>query len=206
VAASRAPRITPTSNAAERQDLVTVEDYLALEAAADAKHEYLGGVVHAMAGATFQHSVIASNVLGLLVAQLRGKSCRALSSDFKIRIKLGTQSRFYYPDASVVCTPVSPGDVFHDDPVVVVEVLSPSTRRIDLGEKKDAYLSIPSLLAYIVIEQESPAVIVFRRVENRFVREVCARLESTISLAEIDATLPLDQVFDSAEFPPERSE
>jgi len=109
------------------------------------KHEYLGGAIHAMAGATNGHNEIAMNALGVLYGSLRGKPCRPYNSDTKIRLELSGHTRFYYPDAMVVCHPNPRSDSFQDHPVVVIEVLSESTRRIDLGEKCDAYLKIPSI-------------------------------------------------------------
>src|SRR5256884_7063865 len=130
---------------ARKLSLVSVEDYLAGELISPVKHEYLGGVVYAMAGARNAHNLIATNTVGALYARLRGKPCRPFNSDTKIRIRLPTQVRFYYPDASVVCRPNPQTDSFQDDPAVLFEGLSRSTRRIDEGEKKDAYLTIPSL-------------------------------------------------------------
>src|SRR5688500_9935093 len=117
--------------AAHRLNLVSIEDYLAGELASPVKHEYLGGVVYAMAGAVNAHNLIATNITGTLHARLRGKSCRVYNSDTKIRIRLPAHTRFYYPDASIVCRPNSPGDSFQDEPTVIIEVLSDSTRRID---------------------------------------------------------------------------
>lgn len=84
-----------------------------------------------------------------------------------------------------------------------MEVLSRDTRRIDEGEKKDAYLSIPSLSVYLLVEQELPAVVVHRRTEQGFVREVHTGLDALIPLPEIDAELPLSEVYDGVEFVPE---
>ena len=106
------------------------------------------------------------NIASYLHARLRGRKCRPYDSDTKVRIRLPKQFRFYHPDAQVTCRPNSRDDSFQDDPSVIVEVLSKTTRRIDEGEKKDAYLTIPSLCAYILVEQETPAVIVFRRTEH----------------------------------------
>src|SRR5687768_12516168 len=119
--------------AAEKLDLVSVEDYLAGELNSTVKHEYLGGMVYAKAGARNAHNVIATNVVGVLHAGLRGKKCRPFNSDTKIRVHLPTQWRFYYPDASVLCRPNPAGDTFQDEPAVIVEVLSEATRRIDEG-------------------------------------------------------------------------
>ena len=131
--------------AALKWNLVSVEDYLAGELESPIKHEYVGGVVYAMAGARNRHNRIATNTLGFLHARLRGKSCEPYNSDTKVRIRLPTHTRFYYPDASVICRPNSEDDSYQDDPAVIAEVLSRRTRRIDEGEKKDAYLTIPSL-------------------------------------------------------------
>src|SRR5262249_5640064 len=154
------------------------------------KHEYLGGVVYAMAGARNVHNLIATNTIGALYARLRGRPCRAFNSDTKIRIRLRSHIRFYYPDASVICQPNSPDDSYQDEPVAIFEVMSPSTRRIDQGEKKDAYLALPSLKVYALIEQEMPAVVVFRRVGENFEREVYQGLDAVLPLGEIGIDLP----------------
>src|SRR5438045_1676410 len=113
--------------AAKKLNLISVEDYLAGELVSPVKHEYLGGVVYAMAGARNVHNDIATNAIVALGSRLRGKKCRAFNSDAKVRIQLPRQVRFYYPDAGVVCRPNPGGDSHHDEPVVIVEVLSRST-------------------------------------------------------------------------------
>src|SRR5207247_1385802 len=85
--------------------LVSVEDYLAEELDSPIKHEYVGGVLYAMAGARNAHNIIGGNTLGSLHARLRGRRCRPFNSDTKIRIRLPREVRFYYPDASVICQP-----------------------------------------------------------------------------------------------------
>jgi Uma2 family endonuclease len=183
--------------------LMSVQDYLAGELASQVKHEYLGGVIYAMAGARNVHNLIATNTLGSLHARLRGKPCRPYNSDTKIRIQLPTQVRFYYPDTSVVCAPNPPNDSFHDQPAMVAEVLSRKTRRIDEGEKKDAYLTIPSLSVYLLIEQDQPIVTLHRRTEQGFVHEVITGLDATIRLGEIGTELPLAEIYDGVVFSPE---
>jgi Uma2 family endonuclease len=182
---------------------VSVEEYLDRELVSQIKHEYLGGTMYAMAGATNAHNRIASNVLGALHSRLRGKQCEPFNSDTKIRVKLPTHVRFYYPDVSVICDSNSPDDTFQDMPAVIVEVLSHKTRRIDQGEKKDAYLTIPTLHAYLLIEQDSPAVSVYRRTDQGFVHETYAELSGVVPLAEIDAELKLAEIYERVEFAPE---
>src|SRR5438046_4185598 len=92
-------------SAAPKWNLISVEDYLAGELVSPIKHEYLGGVVYAMAGARNVHNRIATNTLVSLGVLLRGRLCQPFNSDTKIRIRLATQTRFYYPDVSVICRP-----------------------------------------------------------------------------------------------------
>jgi Uma2 family endonuclease len=189
--------------AAPKLNLISVEDYLAGELVSPVKHEYVAGAVYAVAGARNAHNIIATNMLVALGACLRGRKCRPFNSDTKIRVRLPTHWRFYYPDASVVCRSNPPNDSYQDEPAAIVEVLSRGTRRIDEGEKKDAYLSIPSLGAYLLVEQEERLVVVQRRTEQGFVREVYHGEEATISLPEIGTELPLAEIYEGVELSPE---
>ena len=181
---------------------ISIQDYLSGEEASGVKHEYLDGTVHAMAGGTNDHAAISANAIGSLFAALRGNSCRTFSSDTKIRIDFADHTRFYHPDAQVVCQLNSGTELYQDRPAVVVEVLSESTRRTDLGEKKDAYLSIPSLKALILAESDRPYVLVYRRrAEGGFAAEEYTGTEAVIQLPEIGATLPLSELYDGIKFP-----
>jgi Uma2 family endonuclease len=187
-------------------NLITVEDYLAGELTSPVKHEYLGGVVYAMAGARNVHNMIATNTTVTLGSRLRGHRCRPFNSDTKIRVRLPRQIRFYYPDVSVVCRPNPQGDSFQDDPAVLVEVISRATRRIDEGEKLDIYQKIPSLMVYALVEQDTAAVVVYRRTEQGFVREVYEGLDAVIPLSEIETDLSLAEIYDGVEFSSEPAE
>ena len=175
---------------------ISVEDYLDGEQTAEIKHDYVDGCVFAMAGASVRHNQIASNSLGSLHGSLRGKPCRPFNSDMKIRVRFPTHTRFYYPDVSVICRSNPDDDQFQDEPVVLVEVLSESTRRTDQSEKKDAYLTIPSLDVYIMLEQDTVAAVVYRRTSSGFDREVYEGLDSVIALPEIDAQLDMLEVYE----------
>jgi Uma2 family endonuclease len=191
---------------AKKLNLVSVEDYLADELVSPVKHEYLGGVVYAMAGARNSHNRIAGNTFFALTSSLLGRPCEAFNSDTKIRIHLRGHTRFYYPDVSVTCRPNPETDSFQDEPAAICEVLSRRTRRIDEGEKKDAYLTIPSLKFYVLIEQDSPAAVVFRRTSQGFVREVHEGLDAIIPLQEIEIDLPLAEIYRGVNFIPEPEE
>ena len=181
---------------------ISVHDYLAGERTAKRKHEYVDGVVYAMAGGTVQHSRIASNATVALGSQLRGQKCQAFNSDMKVRVRLSRGMRFYYPDVSVVCQPNADSDSYHDAPVVIVEVISESTRRIDEYEKREAYLSIDSLCVCVLVEQASAAVLVYRRGDSGFDREVYTGLDAIIPLPEIECQLPLAAIYQNVEFIP----
>ena len=175
---------------AREYNLVSIDDYLAGELVANVKHEYVAGVIYSMVGATNAHNIIATNLLGLAGNELTNSPCRAFNSDTKVRINTQSGTRFYYPDAQIVCKPNPQSDTFQDTPTVIFEVLSKSTRRTDEGEKKDSYLSIPSLTAYVMIEQETRGSIVFRRIENGFERIVFDQPDSIIHLDDPRVELP----------------
>ena len=193
-------------NPAKKIDPISEEDYLAGELLSPVKHEYVGGFVYAMAGTRNLHNLIASNTRGSLYSRLRGTPCRAFNSDTKIRIRLTNQVRFYYPDASVVCRQNPPSNSYQDEPVVIYEIISEGTRRIDEGEKKDAYLTIPSLSVYALVEQEMALVVVFRRTSGGFVREVYKGPDAVIPLADIGIELPLTEIYEAVDFIPEPRE
>ncbi len=187
--------------AANRLNLISVEEYLAAELRSHIKHDYLGGVVYARVDTRNVHNMIVSNITGYLHDRLRGRPCRVFNSDTMIRVRLPTHIRFYYPDASVICRPNPPNDSFQDEPAAIFEVLSQSTRRIDEGEKKDAYQTIPSLSVYVLIEQDTAAATVFRRTAGGgFEREVYLGMDAVIPLAEIGVELPLAEVYETVEF------
>ena len=190
-------------SAATKLQRVSVDDYLAGELVSPVKHEYLGGSVYATAGGRTVHNLIATNINGSIFARLPNGPCRTYNSDTKIRIRLPTQVRFYYPDASVICRPNPPDDSFQDEPAVIAEVLSETTRRIDEGEKKDFYLTIASLSVYLLVESTCPAVTLYRRTEQGFVCETYSGLDAVIPLSEIGIELPLAEVYRGVEFEPE---
>lgn len=181
---------------------ISIADYLRGEQNAKRRHEYVEGVVYAMVGATNAHNRIATNATGVLHSQLRGKPCQVFNSDTKVRVRLARGTRFYYPDASVVCRLNPPTDTFQDAPVVLVEVISESTRRTDENEKRDAYCSSASLCAYLVVEQSAAAVVVHRRADSGFARETYLGCDAIVPLPEIECELPLADLYENVEFPP----
>jgi Uma2 family endonuclease len=155
-----------------RHALYSLEDYLGLEEYANVKHEYLDGVIHAMAGGSPEHGAITMRIGAALVSQLRGRGCTVYSSDVRIRVAATALST--YPDVSVGC-----GERRLDlldpqalaDPLVLVEVLSPSTEVYDRGEKLRHYQQIPSLLEVLLVAHDRHEVEIQRRSEGGWTSE-----------------------------------
>ena len=131
-------------------------EYLAREALATERHEYVAGVAYAMAGAGERHNRIALNLAVQLRAAARGTACGVYISDMKLRVAGGRA--YYYPDVMLSCEPAMPDAVYKDMPCLVAEVLSPSTAAIDTREKLQAYCGIESLRYYLLVESERAAV------------------------------------------------
>jgi Uma2 family endonuclease len=185
---------------------LSVEAYLRGEENARRKHEFVEGVVYAIAGVTNAHNTIATNATVSLGMQLRGKSCRVFNSDVKVRVRLARGTRFYYPDAMVACQLNSAVDTFQDAPVVIVEVLSEATRRTDENEKRHAYLSIDSLCVFIRVEQSRAEASVDRRTGDGFKGEHYMEQDAVIPLPEIGCELKLSELFEGVEFVPEATD
>jgi Uma2 family endonuclease len=185
---------------AESRDFISVEDYLAAEELSPTRNEYIDGWVRAMSGATVRHNRVKRNCLLLLGSSLKGKPCEPFDSDMKVRIGRKKPFRFYYPDTQVVCDSNAPTDVYQDKPVLIIEVLSPSTRQYDLDEKLSAYLKIPTLECYLIMEQHQPFVISMRRTKKGFLREEYEGVDATIPLPFLGCKLSLKDVYDGIEF------
>ncbi len=136
------------------------EEYLSGELVSEIKHEYVDGQVYAMTGGTQNHTRIIRNFLVAVSIYLKGKKCESFPSELKVRT---SKQSFRYPDVMVVCNDTSENDLYTECPVILVEVLSNSTRQKDRTEKKLEYLNIPTLKEYVLIEQDFIDVEVFRK-------------------------------------------
>jgi Uma2 family endonuclease len=189
-------------SSAEVPEFVTVDDYLAFEERAVTRNEYVNGWVRAMSGATVRHNRIKVNCLFHLRRLLSGQPCLLFDSDMKLRIRRNEYTRFYYPDLQVVCESTPQTAVFQDSPTLIIEVLSPSTRQYDLDEKMEAYLQIPSLQCYIVLEQHQPSAIVMRRTDDGFLRECVESIQANIHLPFFRCSLAMADTYEGIEFTP----
>jgi Uma2 family endonuclease len=147
---------------------MSVEDYLAFERESQAKHEYVDGHLYAMAGGTPTHGVITVNVTTAIRVHLRGGPCRVYSSDVRVQL---TSTRYVYPDMSVGCDPRDrvPAGVEQEGisyPVLVVEVLSPSTEAYDRGDKFALYRGSDTLRQYVLVNTRRVGVEVYTRASD----------------------------------------
>lgn len=130
---------------------LTVEEYLSFEEPSSVRHEYVGGELYALAGATDRHNRLAMNISGHLWSAARGGPCRVYGSDMRLR---AAEDLFYYPDVTVVCDEQDTEEMYKTSPCVAVEVLSPSTASTDRREKVLAYRRLPSLKAYVIVYRD----------------------------------------------------
>jgi len=172
---------------------ISPEDYLAGELSADVRHEYVGGRVFAMAGASAGHNRICINLVSDLARFLEGHPCEAFSNDMKIRTH---REVFYYPDVMVCCDPTDNARYYRERPRYVFEVLSEETRRTDEREKSLAYFHTPSVEAYILIEQTKMQVAVFRRDGETWWRaEILTQPSDVVRLDGIEFEISLERIY-----------
>lgn len=174
----------------------TTEEYLTFERTSEVRHELINGEIYAMTGASLEHNIINANLLISLGSQLRSKSCTALANDMRVKVNA---ANYCYPDVVVVCgTPELEDKDTLLNPVVVFEVLSPSTERYDRGEKFRRYRAIPSLQVYVLVSQETPHIEIFTRHEvgGTWVLSEASELSDILSIPVIDCALPLTEVYD----------
>jgi Uma2 family endonuclease len=175
----------------------TEKEYLAIDRASDEKNEYLDGVIYSMGGASARHVQIVGNVARELGNQLRDKRCVVYSTDLRVRVS--PQGPYAYPDIVVVC-----GDpVFIDDeldtltnPLLIVEVLSPSTKNFDRGEKFERYRSIPTLREYLLVAQDKVHIERYLRQEDdTWVLRETSDSGDTIHLASVGCRLTVAEIY-----------
>lgn len=196
--------------------LITVEDYLAMERAAEERHEFIDGYIYQMAGESLEHSRINVNLLTSLNTQLRGKRCEVLSPNMKVRSgpvikeQRTRKGLFSYPDVSVVCGEPQ----FHDDyrdvltnPTVIIEVLSASTEIFDRDVKFRRYQThLTSLQDYVLVSQVWPLIQIYSRQPDGWLYKHAVGLDAALYVPSIDCWLRLTDIYDRVTFPPEEPE
>jgi Uma2 family endonuclease len=176
-----------------RQFRLSVDDYLAAEDGADCRHEYIDGEIYAMTGASDRHGLITLNLAAFLRPRLRGTPCQLFANDMKVRLRMADQDIFYYPDLLLSCDPADRETYYRRSPCLLVEVLSDSTARLDRREKFFAYQTIPSLQEYLLIEQSTCAVEIYRRADGWRCERITA---GCLQLGCLDLAVSLETLYE----------
>lgn len=179
---------------------VTPADFLEGEEASDVRHEYVKGRVYAMSGASDKHNEISFDVAALLKSHLKGGPCKTFLLDVKVEAESDGRKCYYYPDVFVTCEPEdAESPLIKRFPSLVIEVLSPSTRRVDEGEKLQDYCRVPSVNEVVLIAQDWPEVNIHRRSAN-WDPEVLIHLEDRVKLESIGLEMSLAEIYASVPF------
>ena len=176
---------------------ISAAEYLAAENDGKWRHEFVNGAIYAMAGASERHNLIR----GCLFATLYGRvaqGCRVFDAEMKLHIKDNEDERYYYPDVFVSCDPNDRDPYSRNTAVLVVEVLLPSTERIDRTEKFEAYKRLPSLLEYGLLAQDAMELELFRR-RTDWQREFYQR-DNTVTFESVGITLNVSQLYRDIQF------
>lgn len=175
---------------------LTVEEYLEAELVSPIRHEFVDGQVFAMTGASLRHNAIVLNLAVLLRAHLKGSPCRVFVEGVKVRVA----NAFYYPDVMVACSEKVrrlPADEYVvTDPLLLVEVLSPSTKAVDRREKLLAYRKLPSLSEYLLVSQNGGSVTLHRRVSDLHWDEITYSPGEHVHLASVELTIPFADIYE----------
>lgn len=188
---------------AEVKRKYSLEEYLALERGSDVKYEYWDGEIFAMSGGTLWHDVVTANTYNALHDELKAKPCRALTGNMQIKTPKALPYR--YADGSVVCGKPEV-ERFHGNdlllnPVLLYEVLSPSTEAYDRGDKFTVYKSIASLREYLLIAQHRPHVAQYIRQEDgSWLQREFNELADVVKLTSVECDLSLQEIYEHVIF------
>jgi Uma2 family endonuclease len=174
----------------------TLEEYILLESMSNVRHEYVDGEIAAMAGGSPEHGGLCANVITALSNLLDGRPCRVFTSDVRVRIRATGLDT--YPDVSVVCGVIERDDRDRhalSNPVVLVEVTSPSTEAYDRGQKVEHYKRIPSLREIVIVSHVEPRLDVWQRADDGAWGVYTFGAGSSATLPSIGAALSVDAVY-----------
>lgn len=172
---------------------MTEDDYLRTESLSEFRREYIDGRIYAMTGGSTNHNVLSLNIASELKNHLKGTPCFTYMSDIKVALKTATGQNYVYPDVIVDCNPTT-NDGFATSPVIIVEVLSKSTRKFDTTSKLLRYINLPTLKEYVLIEQDFVAIQVLRK-HNHWQSEFFY-LGDCVTFESIKLSLKVEEVYD----------
>lgn len=179
---------------AKSNDWISPEEYLEGEKKSLIRHEYVGGRVFAMAGASADHNRIAGNIFTELSVRLRGGPGEPFMNDMKVRMP--EADAFYYPDVMVVCDRSDDAEFFRERPAHIFEVISPNTERTDRREKMLAYRDVPEIKSYIIFEQDQIQATVMRVAASGWRTETISDADAVLALPELRIEIPLKRIYE----------
>jgi Uma2 family endonuclease len=174
----------------------SIDEYVALERFSNVKHEYIDGQIRAMSGGTLEHARLAAALIGQLSSQLSGRNCDVYTSDARIHVVTG--NLITYPDVTICCGQPRTGTqdpLAMVNPIVIVEVTSPSSEKYDRGTKFQRYQLIPSLREYVIVGQHDQAIDVFRRNDDDEWTAEHAGAGQRAKLLSINCEIDVDALF-----------
>jgi Uma2 family endonuclease len=183
-----------------RRAKMTIPEFLRWQELQEDRYELVDGepVLHRMmTGASQRHDRVTLNTLLMLGNRLRGHPCRATTADVAVELPDGSLRR---PDAAIDCGPLRDADYIASEPVLVVEVLSPSTRQIDRFRKLEEYKGVGSIRYILLVEPSAPAVRLYRRDGATWVSFDLIGLEAIVELSDPDLSLPLRELYEGLTF------
>lgn len=184
--------------ALKKEDWISPEAYLEMEMASQERHEYVDGEIFAMSGASSPHNLITGNLYMAFRAHLRGKPCQVFMADIKLRVEAA--NCYFYPDLMVTCSETDRQSRYvMNEPMLVVEILSPSTALYDRDKKFAAYRQLPSLQEYVLVDAEQMGIDCYRRGEGGdwILRPYGAG--ETVALRSLELTFPVDAAYQDVE-------
>lgn len=180
---------------------MSLQEFLAWEERQELRYEFDGFQPMAMTGGTSEHSISQRNLITALTTRLRGNPCQPHGSELKIMVA----GSIRYPDAFVVCSPLARGTTVVENPVVIFEILSPSTAVVDRIIKNQEYRDTSSIRRYVMLEQDQQAATIFARAGDDWIGHVVSG-EVALDMPEIGISVPLAELYEGVEFPAQQTQ
>ncbi len=178
----------------------TYEAYLELERNSEIKHEFYYGEIFAMAGTTILHNDIVYNTTTALKKTIKKEKKKCKVNSEAVKTQITKRSHYTYPDIVVRCDQTEDDNLTITKPILIVEVLSESTRKYDSGQKFTFYKQIPSLKYYILVEQNYCLITCYTRENDFWYHQVYTKLDEIIKLEHLEIEVPVKEIYDEIVF------
>jgi Uma2 family endonuclease len=185
---------------AKLKNRIGVEEYIESEELSETRHEYIYGELYAMAGTSDRHNRIAMNIGYKIDNHLGSSRCEAFIESVKLKADIAT---FYYPDVMVACDETPESIYYREEPILLVEVLSPSTERTDRNEKLTVYKNIPSLREYLIVWQDQVFIELHQRQSDNLWQIFVyndSQIDEEIELVSVDMKIRVDEIYRRVRF------